>query len=190
MKNQTGITIILLNTSKDTFIVDSVKEYLQNITENYEIILLDEKLQLKEAILKATKEWTLIFDNNGILDIKDFNLFWEIKDKYDFILGFAEYQNRIQKIINIIANHFLPTESYVKDIYLGFKLFKTFQLKQLKIISTSNNIYFEILYKLNKKSPYFKQIPLNIKPENYFPKLSIKEMLRTFKQAIKTILEK
>lgn len=162
MESQSGITIIVLNTTKNPFVIDTLKSTLQNFTDNYELIILNESLKLNEAILQAKKEWTLIFDNNANADIQNLKSFWEIRNKFDFILGFRENQNPIQKIVNIIVNYLLPTEEYIKDVYLGFKLFKTFQLQQLKLVSKNKNIFFEILYKLNKKSPYFKQIPITI----------------------------
>jgi len=122
---------------------------------------------IRKGIANAEKEWTLIMDADGQLRIQDLKRFWDIKNTYDFLLGYRIkrednlYRRWIGKMGTLCANLFLREDLRVKDINCGFKLFRTELLKKIPLISSGSIFYFEILYKLSKYKLKFSQLPVS-----------------------------
>lgn len=119
---------------------------------------------IRKGIEFSQKEWIFIMDLDGQFRIDDFEIFWNNRKSYDFILGYRAirrdntYRLWLSKLGNYIANLFL--EKKVKDINCGFKLFKLSDLRNISLISTNGCIYFEILFYLLKSKNKFLQLPI------------------------------
>jgi glycosyltransferase involved in cell wall biosynthesis len=121
---------------------------------------------IRNGICIAEKEWLLIMDADGQYEINDLKTFWQEKSFYDFIIGYRKkrgdnlYRRWLGKLGNLIANLFLKTDIFIKDVDCGFKLFKTKELRTIPTISNGVLISFEILYKLLQNKWSFTQLPV------------------------------
>ena len=121
---------------------------------------------IRTGINNAQMQWLLIMDADGQYEINDLNYFWARKSGYDFIIGYRKkrsdslYRRLLGKLGNLIANLFLKTGAFIKDIDCGFKLFKTKDLKMIPLLASGAIISLEILYKLLQNKPLFIQLPV------------------------------
>ena len=186
--------IILINDGSTDKTPDIIKDMAARYPELRIINHLKNKgygAAVRAGINNAEKEWLLIMDADGQFRIDDLKAFWIKKSSYDFILGYREkrddnpYRYLLGKIGNLIANLFLKTTIFVKDINCGFKLFGTEQLKSIPLESKGGIISFEILYKLLKNNK-----PLSIQlPVQHHKRIHGKSTGGKFKTLIKIIPE-
>ena len=121
---------------------------------------------IRSGISAAKNHWLLIMDADGQFNIDNFKNFWQEKSAYDFILGYRKkrsdglYRNLLGKLGTLLANLFLSTDIFIKDINCGFKLFKTNELEKIRLVSNGGVISFEIIYKLLKDKRRFTQLPV------------------------------
>jgi len=120
---------------------------------------------VRKGIEYSRKEWVLVMDGDGQIRIEDFQLFWENRKYYDFILGYRKRRNDnlyrviLAKFGNCISNLVLGKQ--IKDINCGFKLLKKKDLEKITLKSEGNIISFEILYNLFKNNKdRFLQLPV------------------------------
>ena len=186
--------IILVNDGS----IDKTLDIIKDIASQYPELSIINHLKnkgygaaVRTGINNAKKEWLLIMDADGQFKINDLRASWVKKSSYDFILGYRKkrddnpYRSLLGKTGNLIANLFLKTTIFVKDINCGFKLFRTKQLKSILLESKGGIISFEILYKLlkNNKS-LFIQLPIQ-----HYKRIHGKSTGGKFKTIIKIILE-
>lgn len=145
---------------------------------------------IRIGIYNAQMQWLLIMDADGQYEINDLKTFWERKSSYDFIIGYRRkrednlYRKILSKLGNLIANLFLKTNTFIKDIDCGFKLFKTNELKAIPIISNGAIISFEILYSLLQNKRLFVQLPIA-----HYKRVAGKSTGGNLKSVIQNILE-
>jgi glycosyltransferase involved in cell wall biosynthesis len=110
---------------------------------------------LVSGIRAAKKDWVLLLDSDGQLEIASFMPVWPQREEYDVLLGYREkraddpYRRMMGKIGNTLANLLLGRA--VTDINCGLKLFRREHLQPLELSSTGGIINFEILYRLFRK---------------------------------------
>lgn len=80
------------------------KKYLQLIVINQNNI--GHGASIFEGYKSATSEWVFQTDSDDEIEILDFNKFWEVRDKYDFVIGYrTERKTRlIRRTISSISN--------------------------------------------------------------------------------------
>jgi len=145
---------------------------------------------IRIGIYNSEKEWLLIMDADGQYEINGLKTFWECKSAYDFLIGYRRkrednlYRKILGKLGNLIANLFLKTNTFIKDIDCGFKLFKTNELKAIPIISNGAIISFEILYSLLQDKRLFVQLPIA-----HYKRVTGKSTGGNLKSVIQIILE-
>jgi glycosyltransferase involved in cell wall biosynthesis len=145
---------------------------------------------IRGGIYNATKKWLLIMDADGQFEIDDLKAFWDKKLSYDFIIGYRKerkdnsYRKLLGKSGNSIANLFLKTNIFIKDINCGFKLFSTMDLKSISLKSSGGAISFEILYKLLQNKHSFTQLPVT-----HYKRMAGKSTGGKFNTIIKIISE-
>jgi len=121
---------------------------------------------VKSGIYIARKDWALIMDADGQFKINELKALWDKKSFYNIILGYRKkradnfYRNFLGKSGNFLANLFLKTDVFIKDINCGFKLIKLRDLKTISLSSTGGIINFEILFGLLKHNPLITQLPI------------------------------
>jgi glycosyltransferase involved in cell wall biosynthesis len=165
----TDFEIIFVNDGS----TDSTGQFLAKLAEGYSAVRILTALQnegygaaIKNGIVAAGKEWALVMDADGQLEIKDLKKFWRIKEPYDLILGYRIRRNDsfCRRLLgwsgNLFANILLGQSLWIKDINCGFKLFRTQSIKTLPLMATGNSIYFEILYRLSGRGLRFTQLPV------------------------------
>ena len=195
IKNYTdNFEIILINDGS----IDKTPNIIKTIAARYPELSIINHLKnkgygaaVRTGLNNAEKEWLLIMDADGQFKIDDLKASWVKKSSYDFILGYREkrddnpYRSLLGKIGNLIANLFLKTPVFVKDINCSFKLFRANQLKSIPLESKGGIISFEILYKLLKNNkPLFIQLPVQ-----HYKRIHGKSTGGKFKTIIKIILE-
>ncbi len=161
--------IILVNDGS----TDKSKDIIKNLAHQYpavKIINHDRNKgygsAIRSGINKAKNNWALIMDADGQFKIEGLRVFWDKRLFYNIILGYRQkrdddfYRNCLGKSGNLIANLFLKTNTFIKDINCGFKLFKLKELKTAPLASTGGIINFEILYWLLKNNPAIAQLPV------------------------------
>lgn len=116
------------------------------------------------GVQQAGNDWIFLMDSDKQFRINDFDLFWEKRKNYDFILGYRcprrdnLYRRMLGQFGNLMANILLLKR--VRDINCSMKLFKTKDLKKITLFSTGGIFNFEILYKLFKKPRKYCQVPV------------------------------
>ncbi len=121
---------------------------------------------IRSGINKAQNNWALIMDADGQFKIDELKAFWDKRLFYNIILGYRQkrgddfYRTCLGKSGNLIANLFLKTNTFIKDINCGFKLLKLKELKAAPLVSTGGIINFEILFWLLKYNWPIVQLPV------------------------------
>ena len=186
--------IILVNDGS----TDKTPDIINDIASRYPKLRIINHLKnkgygaaVRTGIDNAKKKWLLIMDADGQFEINNLKASWIKKSSYDFILGYREKRNDnlyrclLGKMGNFIANLFLKTDTFIKDINCGFKLFRTKQLQPISLVSEGGIISFEILHKLLINSnPPFVQLPIR-----HYKRVHSKSTGGKFKTIIKIILE-
>lgn len=144
---------------------------------------------IRNGIESASREWTFIMDSDGQFDINDFDLLWENRRFYSFVLGYREQRkDNLYRIILANLGHsvsnLLLTEK-MKDINCGFKLFRTEDLKSIPLVSNGGSIYFEVLFHLLKsaRNSNFLQVPVN-----HYKRMKGKQTGGTFRVILRNIM--
>ncbi|MFH1191190.1 MAG: glycosyltransferase family 2 protein [Candidatus Omnitrophota bacterium] len=161
---------ILLINDGSTDISKSIMESLIDQQQMVQIISHDRNKgygsAIQSGINKAQNGWALIMDGDGQFKINELSAFWDKRSFYNIILGYRQkrndnaYRNLLGKLGNLMANFFLKTNIFIKDINCGFKLFKLKELKTAPLASTGGIINFEILYWLLKHNRTVAQLPV------------------------------
>lgn len=154
---------------------DSTHEILLNIQKKFPKIEIlsntgkshgEKLIALYEYSVNEQADYVFQTDSDGQTDSKDFNYFWENKDKYDVICG-----NRIgrgdgfirtivEKVVCFLLKFFFRVD--IPDANAPFRLMKTSILKKyIKKIPISNsipNIILTMFFVYYKEKIFFKEI--------------------------------
>lgn len=175
---------------------DKTKEILNDYKKTTNIIVVSYEKNLgygaalRSGFLKVTGDLIFFTDSDRQFDIKDIEPFLDkIKEREnDFIIGYRKNRkDPNHRIFYAFIFRFLALIFFgvkVKDVDCAFKLFKSYVLSDLKLVSDGALINLEILAKAQKRGYKFIELPVN-----HFKRTEGKQTGGSFKVIFKAIIK-
>lgn len=166
-KNNLKHEIIIVNDGS----TDKTGEVLDEYKKTTNIVVVSHEnnsgygAALRSGFLKVTGDLIFFTDSDRQFDIKDIIPFLDNIKENDFIVGYRkdrkDPRNRIlfAAIFRFAAKIFFGVN--VKDVDCAFKLFKSYVLSDMKLISNGALINLEILAKAKKRGYRFIELPVS-----------------------------
>lgn len=173
---------------------DKTKEILDKYKKTTNIIIVSYEKNLgygaalRSGFSKAKGNLIFFTDSDRQFDIKDIEPFLDKIIENDFVIGYRKnrkdpyYRIFYAFIFRFLALIFFGVK--VKDVDCAFKLFKSYVLSDLKLVSDGALINLEILAKAQKRGYKFVELPVN-----HFKRIEGKQTGGSFKVIFRAIIQ-